>query len=418
MNTHPLHSFFGIHCAALLMALACSGAQAQSYTVKELSKPFLAVNCYVQFAKTSAAVLNNAGDVAGMCSYAKFSLTAPANPAAVGKPVVWRAGGNPTVLNPPTRTRFNPTSLGLGVNNQGDILGGSASPLNWLGLPSGKDDAVPVILRTTKSTLLPLPTNLSGRWDVIGISHGGTLLLYGPSVWDAATQTNSSPQGYAVWSNGQAVRLPEIPVPQGLVALFAGHPVINDQGQVAMGYRLFETRPNDPYTLGGQVGAAGWLWTGNAWKPMVLPQGTTLKWIDAINNLGQVSGAITAPPSSPDADERVEKVKGIRFVWQEQQGTKISTGSPAYLQQGTSAAVAMNDQGQIVGSMLIQRDQVNYSTNAAIWQPGQLSATNLNTLATLPKGVVLNEAYAINERGQILAGTGLASPRLFLLTPR
>jgi hypothetical protein len=392
------------HWVIALSVATCGLAQAQSYTVKELKKTVGSQWCKLPFPQNSAALLNGAGDVVGVCNTAAyFAIGAGVNllftGSAVSKPVVWRAGGAPTALAVPSRTKFHDLGdFGLGVTNNGDIYGAVVKPVNWLGFEANVDDQKPVVWQASKPSILALPAGLTGRWDVIGISHGGTLLLHGPSVYDIPTTTSSPDQGYAVVVNGRAVRLPALPADSDVTLQLRGRMVVNDRGQVAY---------------------AGWFWTGEAWKPMNLPEGTTLEWIDAINNRGQVSGGLVAPPSLPPPaplDDRVEHLRGIRFVWSEQ-GTTVYPGMLAFQSSGQAA---MNDQGQVVGAVALhQGGSSNIESRAALWQPGQ-AAIDLNTVLTLPKDVIFTGALAINEKGQILVDGGgtYIAPRHFVITPK
>lgn len=86
--------------------------------------------------------------------------------------------------------------------------------------------------------------------------------------------------------------------------------------------------------------------------------------------------------------------------------------TPDLLQSATSAAFAINTAGQVVG----------YSTGGAyLWQNG--IGTNLNTLIPSNLGILLQGAFGINDKGQIVASgiyrfkDLLRNSRIFLLTP-
>jgi probable HAF family extracellular repeat protein len=90
-----------------------------------------------------------------------------------------------------------------------------------------------------------------------------------------------------------------------------------------------------------------------------------------------------------------------------------------------SEAAAINTQGQIVGTAYDTKRHREEGTEyvagknsrAFLWQAGQM--VDLNCLAALRKGQKLEEARAINDRGQIVGyGTVYGDVKIFLLTPR
>lgn len=108
------------------------------------------------------------------------------------------------------------------------------------------------------------------------------------------------------------------------------------------------------------------------------------------------------------------------FVWQNGVVTDLGT-IPG---DTSSAALATNDSGQIVGiSALVTGDFFAPPVNefacpchAALWANG--TAVDLNTLIPANSGWQLILALAINDRGQIIGqGTLNNRPRSFLLTP-
>ena len=98
-------------------------------------------------------------------------------------------------------------------------------------------------------------------------------------------------------------------------------------------------------------------------------------------------------------------------VWEKSQFRRLSSG--------WSRACAINNRGQIVG--LSHEEQLKYrdggSGHAVLWQNGQEYA--LNDLLLAGTGWILNEANAINDRGQIVGyGEHNGRTRAFLLTPQ
>ena len=88
-------------------------------------------------------------------------------------------------------------------------------------------------------------------------------------------------------------------------------------------------------------------------------------------------------------------------------------GTPPAL--ADSVAYDVNSVGEAVGAAAPAPDTPG--TRALLWRNGHI--VDLNRLLPPNSGWTLEEAHAINSRGQI-AGTGHfhGSPRAFLLTPR
>jgi hypothetical protein len=404
MSNHSITRLGHMAAFGALLALLAGQAQAQTYIATELKKTSTSQQCKLFFRQNSAALLNAAGSVVGVCDYfAGFALdpfTLRVGTARVNKPVLWRAGASPQVLAPPSKTTFNTMfDPSLSLIDSGDILTGTVYRTNWLGGVEGDLllDQLPVVWKGGKAALGTPPAGTSGRWRVEAISHGGAQLI-------------STSDGLVVVVNGRGVKLP--PLPEQAITM--GNLVINDLGQVATGAASsFEVVD----TIRLAQNPSAWLWTGEAWKRIEPPIGSTIKWIDAINNRGQVTGAVEPPPVPTEYPEtRVEAPRGIRFVWSDQAGATLLPGQVAYRAGGRAA---MNEAGQVVGALVDQQGYANVYPRAALWQPGQ-AAIDLNSITTLPKNALLWYALGINAKGQILAqqGDGVFLSRLFLLTPR
>jgi hypothetical protein len=85
----------------------------------------------------------------------------------------------------------------------------------------------------------------------------------------------------------------------------------------------------------------------------------------------------------------------------------------------SGGAVSLNEAGEAVGSYTLDSDPT--TVHQFYYKNGQ--TTDLQTLVSLPDGMVLTEARQINNRGQILAMARAASdtlnetPITLLLTP-
>jgi hypothetical protein len=398
---------WAVALAALGSALA---AQAQTYVATELKKSRTGQMCYLPFKQNSAALLNAAGSVAGVCDflggYALDPKTLKIGRQRIDKPVRWKLGAAPQELAVPANTRFNAIYPSLSITDAGDLYTGSVYRTNWLGSVVGdlRNDQLPLVWKANKAALLKAPVGSTGPWSVEAISHGGAQLIF-------------TTDGMVVVRNGQEVKLPPLPALDGLTNISMGNLVINDLGQVAVGVNLSRLEGIGVDARWVVVRTGAWLWTGSAWQAIEPPAGNTIKWIDAINNLGQVTGAVDAPPVPTEFPEaRVEALRGLRFVWSVPTGGVLLPGPVAYR---TSGRAAISEGGQVVGALVDQPSYANVSPRAALWQPGQ-AAVDLNSVTTLPSGVLLWYALAINGKGQILAQQGdyPFNPSYFVLTPR
>jgi hypothetical protein len=401
MSNHPrIKSSITATCGALLAALLAGQSQAQTYVATELKKAS-DQQCAVAFRLNSASFLNAAGDVVGMCDYFAGYVPGlyvlPLIPSRQYKPVIWRAGGAPQALSVPAKTKFNSWSAAsLGLTDKGDIYTGSVFRLNWLNGVEGTP--VPIVWKGGKPAFQAAPAGTSGLWTVDAVSHGGAQVI-------------STTKGAVVVVNGREVKLPPLPPRDGVETSFAGIKVINDKGQVATTGATYKLVDN----IWVAENMGGWFWTGEAWTAIEAPSGTTIKWIDAINNSGQVTGAVGVPAITPESPNAyLEQGRGQRIIWSAQTGASILPGAAALRADGRGA---MNEKGQVVSALEDQQVGSNYPS-AALWQPGK-AAIDLNTITTLPASVHLWYALSINDKGQILAQEGdTYKPRLFLLNPR
>jgi len=124
---------------------------------------------------------------------------------------------------------------------------------------------------------------------------------------------------------------------------------------------------------------------------------------NALNNQGEVVGWA-----------EVRDQLTLAFSWKDgvmHQLGMLSNGSVAP-GNGTQAA-AINDQGQVVGSALNSKGE----SRAVIWDNGKIM--DLNDLIDAGTGLVLTQATAINNDGQIVVEqqTPGGTPKSFLLTP-
>ena len=163
-------------------------------------------------------------------------------------------------------------------------------------------------------------------------------------------------------------------------------------------------------------GPHAFLWSNGSMQDLGVLSGDTRSRADFINDNGMVVGAS-------------EGSGGVRaFIWTSATGIQPLSSS---LDSIYSEAFAVNNQGQVVGETA-----GSLGTRAFLWT-SQNGMVDLNDLVTnLPGDVVLIGAFAINEKGQIVA-VGIKNPnvskhhevtadshihagptRVFLLTPQ
>jgi probable HAF family extracellular repeat protein len=139
--------------------------------------------------------------------------------------------------------------------------------------------------------------------------------------------------------------------------------------------------------------------------------GTLPGWINSyaygINNQSEVVGSVsdsTGGTGGVDIDPADTDGRAEAFLWRN--GTMTGLGT---LPGGRdSEAYGINDGETIVGRS---------GGNAVVWQAGKIR--DLNSLLPAGSGWVLQEARAINRKGQIVGiGTLAGKPHSFLLTPR
>ena len=77
-----------------------------------------------------------------------------------------------------------------------------------------------------------------------------------------------------------------------------------------------------------------------------------------------------------------------------------------------TVARAINDAGQVAGASLTAG---GFDYHAFITGPNGVGMTDLNSLVSLPAGVVLTEAYGINNLGQVAVKGAIPEPESYAL---
>jgi hypothetical protein len=391
-RTSPLP--LSVKAAALALICLPLMASAQTYTAKVLPTPAGALGC-----TTQGLSLNDAGDVLGGCYFKNTNVFAwllaaaiQSGVSSVGKSVVWRANGTVQTLSGGYAYGFNAAGNVLGYNQ---LTGGNAI---WKG--------------TLKSTWTP-PSGLGGKWHMVdsarehALSRGGKAILI--ALDDGRSYTvNNTPLtlGTVVGNTSRKLSAPPTECRMSNTDTRKYY-AINDAGQVGLLASWLEfTDELDAY--GSNIPAdhvQPCLWTGTAW---------------------------TVGPAVPPA----KRVPGVTILAQDAQldgmddsgGMLIHAGDDkAFYWSGADSALvpvpiqvrALGANGERLGGSALSNN--NPMDRATVWRNGV--AVDLNTLTTLPSGVVLHTAQASNKKGQILATSipfdgDSTKAKLVLLTPR
>jgi probable HAF family extracellular repeat protein len=153
---------------------------------------------------------------------------------------------------------------------------------------------------------------------------------------------------------------------------------INDSGQV-VGWTL---------PSGGRIRDTSAFITGANAEGMTLLSGS---FAQAINAAGQVAGTVRTYPPGSGPPGFIHA-----FITAPNETHVIDLGT---LGGKESFAWGINDAGRVVGSS----DMPDGRRHAFITGPDGVGMTDLNSLVSLPEGVVLSQAIAINNSGQVVA---------------
>ena len=362
-----------------------------------------------------------------LCSIC-LSLSARADAPVVAGFTVTDLGATPNEYNSPGA---------LALNDVGQVVGGSGHAFLWnngkssdLGSlkPEGPED-------DTKS----IAYGINNQGQIVGSSGSfGPIvmsglqfargILYERGTLRQFTTKDSSFEPYAINDKSQIVgldsyrgffyengRLTEIgtlsSVPVGNRSTARA---LNGRGQV-VGWSTVNSRLRSARE---ELPAHAFLWQRSAKagrrrerQDAMRDLGTLPGWINSyaygINDRGEVVGSVsdvTGRPYGVDIDPRDTDGRADAFLWRDGKMTSLGTlpGSR------DSEAYGINDSETIVGRS---------DGKAVLWQEGKIR--NLNAFLPAGSGWVLQEARAINHKGQI-AGIGTLAGKLhsFLLTPR
>ncbi len=282
---------------------------------------------------------------------------------------------------PPVEPEDDTTEMPYGINNREQIVGASGSfgPIFMSGLQSVRG----VIIEGRKARQLTnqdasfIPYAINDKGDIVGLNaYRGFFYTHGTLV----------PLG--TFSH----------VPNGNLSTARS---INQAGQV-VGWSTVGSRRLARY---GRLAAHAFLWRRHGESGVMRDLGILPGWVSSyacgINHQGEITGSVGDANCDPRGIEPDNHAAA--FLWRSGKMRSLGTlpGSK------NSEAFGINDSTEIVGSC---------DGQAVVWRLGKI--TDLNTC--LPSGPdwILEEAQAINNRGQIVgSGKFNGQEHMFLLTP-
>jgi len=379
------------HLCLGLLAAAWAHADATTYTYRELAKPLAATSCDatidgVRF--PGMHHMSDAGDVLGGCKYFSGSVRSLdingkiiTVKSYVRRPIVWSASGVQRTLSAPAGYGLVDV---LGMDATGKVIAAVApitgnGNIEWYAWQGSKRSKV--TLPGALPSSLPAPNT---SWGIQYMSHTGVFLL-----------ENTRDAKLAIWSGSNLEVM--------------DRPTMTDcSGDVNVRGMVSDNRQAIVHT---------YTWAKGAWQVIANPNqpGQPMSGPLAIGNHGQfVAGGTNFSMQwwSPDSltDLPNSSVPADRYF------PALREGYPD-----------VNNQDLIVGTGWFpsEPELANdiYSLRAAIWAHG--AVTNLNTVANAPKGIVLNDAININDKGQILVqgwgnklSGGAPAEHIGILTPQ
>jgi len=312
------------------------------------------------------------------------------------------------------------TTWATGINESGQVVGFSTISLGgpyhayfWQNDGKGMRDLGTLTPALSFSTSQAFGINDAGQ--VAGGSYSGTFRTFstgpqGVGMIDVSPTNAWSPEAMAINNRGQMVGIFNdqniFPYSHAFImnadgtgfrdlgtlgSAFSAANSINDAGQVAgMAYSTGPNRFMHAFITDAN---------GNNMRDLGT-LGGNVSYGHAINSSGQVAGA----SSIANGHNRA-------FLTDVNGNNMRDLGNLAQSDDFESWANGLNDLGQVVGwSGSLE------GTAAFVTDPSGTGMYDLNSLVTLPSGVVLHEANGINELGQIIARDNVHG-HAYLLTP-
>lgn len=382
MKSRTMICFAAITVFALLAIPAQLGAQEQQS--KKLPHYMITDLGTLGGTFSVASGVNNEGEVVG-------GSTLPGD--AVFRVFLWQSG---VMTDLGTLGGLNSIDFGQNpINNRGAVVGSSnTATLDPNGedfcFDTAGDICLPFVWQHGVMTPLPLFGGVNGaafqsnnRGQIVGAAENST-----------PDPTCPPPQVLqlraALWEKGQVRELPPFP---GDPDASAG--AINEKGQAVGG--------SGPCTLIFGNFFHALLWENGTPIDLGNLGGPTGHTATQINNRGQIVGQSGTPDGFVHA-----------FLWEDGVMTDLGTPSDSL---PISQALGINDKGQVVGFAQDANGDESSSV-ALLWQDGIL--IDLNSLIPADSPWFLQEAFSINERGQIaghMFNSSTGETHGFLATP-
>jgi len=279
---------------------------------------------------------------------------------------------------PPTGPEDYAFSVAYGLNNRGIIVGSSGSfgPITM----SGLEFARRII---TKNGALRQLTDQNESFIPYAINDAGQVV--GLNAYQGFFYTNGKLIPIGIFSS----------VTNGTRSLARS---LNQHGQV-VGWSTVRIHQKAKHSY---LATHAFLWQRHGKSARMRDLGSLPGWANSyaysINGQGEVAGSVSDANDDTDGVERVSHAAA--FLWRG--GRMISLGRLPH-----SEAFGINDSTAIVGTS---------DAHAFLWTQGKM--LDLNACLPAASGWTLEEARAINNRGQIVgSGRMQGQEHMFLLTP-
>ncbi|MGC4062382.1 MAG: hypothetical protein QM749_16685 [Aquabacterium sp.] len=368
------------------LSASMSVSAQQHYTVRELRLPVgLAGTC--ELAWQGDAPLDEDGNVYGWCPmwtggiYFVYGLPIP---DGRGKTVTWKADGTRVLSSyPASASAWRAYGRDASGRLYADLVATPVRSFNAL-----KQLGTYTYNGSTWAKWTP-PSPLTGNWQIAQLSRSGMMLL--------AAQDAAQAGALAVVKGTAVTRLPLAPTQlQG--------DVLGARRMTPNGHVLVQTHAaGTPAT----PAAPRWFWwNGVQWQERNIGglakrgMGGTGDPGVAVLDINANDEALITTDQTPDIV--ADTVPYTYSRWQIAADTVQTL--PTWLGYGPSGS--LNDAGDVVGENLPAGTPLSASfgpRRATIWKGGQ--AIDFNTVTTLPSGLVLRQAIAVNNKGQILVST-------------
>ncbi|HLJ78017.1 MAG TPA: hypothetical protein VKT75_11425 [Acidobacteriaceae bacterium] len=269
-------------------------------------------------------------------------------------------------------------SYGTAVNNSGHVAGYAVKSSTYHAFLWRNGAATDLGILKNGPSSNSWAYGINDSDEVVGACGSAFLWTAATGMVNLGTLGGKSGYAYGINTGGDVVGMAQTPAGQG-------HP-----------FAWTPARPNGTSGTMQDLGA--------------LPGGDGHGWGRAVNDSQQIVGFSYAVPNALGTPAHA-------FLWQNATMTDLGILPGGF----NSDAYAVNGGGAVVGQAdVIDPSGTSATWHAALWQPGQTTPTDLNTLIPSGLGVFLSGAVGINSSGWIAAysGTYNGSDHAYLLRPQ